>query len=149
MKSRTPPSKIELRSDSNHLSRAHQRYLADSVFLDAPVRRIQQDSKSVQIFTDRGQVAAQRVIVALAPPLAGRIAYQPPLSSGRDRLTQRMPMGSTIKCHALYDSPFWKTNGFSGEVVSDGEPVTVVFDNSVPGQSFGLLGFIVGAQARR
>ena len=38
-------------------------------------------------------VRARRVIVALAPTLAGRIVYDPPLPGHRDQLTQRTPHG--------------------------------------------------------
>ena len=45
------------------------------------------------------------------PTLAGRIAYDPPLPAARDQLTQRMPLGSVIKCVAVYDEPFWRADG--------------------------------------
>ena len=62
---------------------------------------------------------AQRVIVAIPPTLAGRIAYDPPLPGYRDQLTQRFPMGACIKCLAFYDEPFWRADGSRGSAVSD------------------------------
>ena len=46
---------------------------------------------------------APRVIVALPPALAGTLRYEPALPSPRAQLTQRVPMGSVIKCMAVYD----------------------------------------------
>jgi monoamine oxidase len=60
-----------------------------------------------------------------------------------------MPQGQTTKCQAIYESPFWRGDGLSGEAVSDRGPAQIVFDNSPPDGSPGvLLGFIVGRAAR-
>ena len=61
-------------------------------------------------------------MVAIAPTLAGRIAYDPPLPGFRDQLTQRMPLGTVIKCMAIYDEPFWRADGLSGQAISDVGP---------------------------
>ena len=60
--------------------------------------------------------------MALAPTLAGRIAYDPPLPGYRDQLTQRMPLGTVAKCMAIYDEPFWRAEGLSGQATSDAGP---------------------------
>jgi monoamine oxidase len=89
------------------------------------------------------------VIVAMAPSLAGRIRYEPALPALRDQLTQRVPNGSIIKCEAVYDKPFWRDAGLSGQVVSDASPVRITWDNSPPdGKPGVMLGFICGAAAR-
>ena len=71
----------------------------DVVHLEAPVRRIEHGADGVTVVADGLTVRAQRVIVALAPTLAGRIAYDPPLPGHRDQLTQRTPMGVVAKTH--------------------------------------------------
>ena len=62
---------------------------------------------------------------------------------------QRMPLGSVIKCHAVYPHAFWRHDDFNGQLVSDDE-VNSTFDNSpedgIPGI---LVGFLEGAVARR
>lgn len=40
---------------------------------------------------------AKYVIVAMPPHLAGRIQYSPPLPPMRNQLTERVPMGTTVK----------------------------------------------------
>jgi monoamine oxidase len=120
------------------------------VALGSPVRAIHQGPRGVTIATDAGPVTASRAIVAIPPALAARIAWDPALPADRDLLTQRLPMAGTIKCIALYDRPFWRDDGWSGEVVADGDPLTVVFDNTTAAASGipSLLGFIVGRDAR-
>src|SRR5262249_42057559 len=71
------------------------------------------------------------------------------LPASRDQLTQRVPMGSVIKCQAVYGAPFWREAGLTGQATSDTGPVKVTFDNSPPDGSPGvLLGFIEGEDAR-
>jgi monoamine oxidase len=119
------------------------------VRLSEPVRHIDQSGDRVVVTTDAGTHTADRIIVTVPPALAGRIRYTPDLPVGRDQLCQRMPMGATTKVIALYERPFWREAGLSGEVVADGRPFTVVFDNSTPDGTASLLGFVVGAPARR
>jgi monoamine oxidase len=90
------------------------------------------------------------VIVATPPPIAGRIRYEPLLSALRDQLMQRMGMGSLMKAEAVYDKPFWRDQGYTGQVISDVGPVKVTFDNSPPDGSVGvMMGFIGGTEARQ
>ena len=86
----------------------------------------------------------------MSPSLAGRLDYDPALPALRDQLTQRVPNGSVIKCEAVYDKPFWRDAGLSGQVVSDASPVRVTWDNSPPdGKPGVLLGFICGHRRAR
>ena len=124
--------------------------LDDCVVLDAPVRRIEHARGIVTVSTAGGvAVEAWRAILALPPVLAGRIEYDPPMPAVRDGLTQRMAMGSVVKCMAVYPEPFWRAEGFSGQVTSADGPVSVTYDNSPPDGSPGvLLAFLEGAAAR-
>ena len=123
--------------------------LDGSVFLDAPVHRIKHRAGRVEVHTPRGTWEAKRAIVTVPPTLAGRISYRPHLPGPRDQLTQRVPMGSVIKCMAVYDRPFWRDDGLSGMATSDTGPVKVTFDNSPPsGRPGVMLGFIEGQAAR-
>ena len=124
--------------------------LGDAVRLSAPVRRIEHAADGVTVHADGVEARAKRAIVAVPPPLAGRIAYAPALPGLRDQLTQRMPQGSVIKCMAVYDEPFWRAEGLSGQVLSDEGPAKVLFDNTPHSGSPGvLLGFLEGDRARQ
>jgi monoamine oxidase len=121
----------------------------DNLLLGAAVRKIGMGDHGVTVEADGAVVRARRAIVALAPTLAGRIAYDPALPGFRDQLTQRMPLGTVAKCMAIYDEPFWRSDGLSGQGTSDTGPVKLTFDNSPPDGSPGvLLGFLEGRQAR-
>jgi monoamine oxidase len=130
---------------------------AERLRLGAPVRRIEHGPGGVVLHAggpggeENGlMVRARRAIVAIPPTLAGRIAYDPPLPARRDQLTQRMPQGTVIKTMAIYERPFWREEGLSGQATSDTGPARVVFDNSPPDGSPGvLLGFLEGRLARQ
>jgi monoamine oxidase len=130
--------------------------------LGAPVRLIEHSEDGVAVhaadfchpegYKSHRQlvISARRAIVAVPPTLAGRIAYDPPLPARRDQLTQRMPQGTVIKTMAIYETPFWREDGLSGQATSDVGPARVVFDNSPPDGSPGvLLGFLEGRLARQ
>src|SRR5215203_5580757 len=119
---------------------------AERLRLGAPVRRIEHGAGDVLLHADgpSGEpygltVRARRAILAIPPTLAGRIAYDPPLPALRDQLTQRMPQGTVIKTMAIYERPFWREEGLSGQAASDDGPARIVFDNSPPDGSPGVL----------
>ncbi|MGZ4802791.1 MAG: flavin monoamine oxidase family protein, partial [Acidimicrobiia bacterium] len=91
----------------------------DVVRLNAPVRRIEQRGAVVTVLADGVLVSAGHVIVAIPPVLSGRIDYDPPLPGYRDQLTQRVPAGSVIKCNVVYDTPFWRADGLTGQATGD------------------------------
>jgi monoamine oxidase len=122
---------------------------AERLVLGAPVRRVEHGADGVTVHADGAVARGRRAILAIAPTLAGRIAYDPPLPGYRDQLTQRMPLGTVVKCMALYPEPFWRSEGLSGQGMSDRGPVRLTFDNSPPDGSPGvLLGFLEGRHAR-
>lgn len=128
----------------------------ERLLLGHPVRRIEHGAEAVVVHADGeggepGGLAARarRAIVAIPPTLCGRVAYDPPLPARRDQLTQRMPQGTVVKTMAVYDAPFWREQGLSGQAISEAGPARVVFDNSPPDGSPGvLLGFLEGRLAR-
>src|SRR5437667_10968805 len=123
--------------------------LGQRVVLSAPARGITQSASAVSVVSARFNVTGKRVIVAIPPTLAGRIAYEPPLPPLRDQLVQHMPQGSLMKFEAIYTTPFWRAKGLSGQAVSEIGPIKVTFDTSPADGSVGImLGFIGGHAAR-
>jgi len=119
------------------------------VKLGRPVEAIRHRRGGVEVATSRETWHAKRVIVAMAPEMASRIRYKPGLPPLRDQLTQRLPMGSVVKCIAVYDEPFWRSEGLSGMATSTDGPLKLTFDNSPPDGDPGvLLGFLEGHEAR-
>src|SRR3954454_512416 len=124
--------------------------LGKRVVLGSPVRKIKQEKGHVRVESEKLIAIGQRVIVAIPPPLAGRLQYTPRLPALRDQLTQRMPHGSVMKVIALYEQPFWREQGWTGQVVSDVGPVQATFDNTPPeGAPGALMGFVEASTARQ
>jgi len=124
------------------------RLATGTVRLGEPVTRIVQGEGGVEVDAASGPMRAKRVVVAVPPTLAGRIAYEPALPARRDQLVQHMPQGSVIKFHVLYDEPWWRAEGLSGMVLSPHEPIGVTFDCTPPAGTPGLIsGFFEGPDA--
>jgi monoamine oxidase len=123
--------------------------LGNRVRLEQPVHSIRRRKGSVEVRARDETWIAKRVIVALAPALIDRIEFRPRLSAQRAQLQQRVPMGQVIKCMAVYEAPFWRSDGLSGMATSNVGPVNLTFDNTPAAGSPGvLLGFIEGSAAR-
>jgi monoamine oxidase len=123
--------------------------LGSRVVLESPVRGITRLDHAVKVKSDRVDVEARRVIVAIPPTLTAEIEYHPKMHARRVQLLQRYPQGWLLKCEAVYDAPFWRADGLSGQAVSDTGPATSTFDTSPrDGTPGALLGFVGGDYAR-
>ena len=123
---------------------------SDSIALGSGVASIVcgADSKYT-VTTGKQTIVAKNVIVAMSPPLAARITYDPPLPAARDQLTQRMFMGALGKATAIYDRPFWRDANLTGQVISDSGVVRSTFDVSPENSTYGaILGFIEADEMR-
>lgn len=126
------------------------RDLGDDVALDAAVRRVDQTGDRVRVRTDRGPVEARRVVVAVPPPTALAIDWAPGLPDRRRRLLRSGTMGDLMKVDAVYRRPFWRDAGLDGFGISESGAGRVVFDNSPPDGTPGvLLAFLGGSTWRR
>lgn len=123
--------------------------LGKQVALSAPVRKIVQTSGYVDVHSDRGVVRARRVIVAVPPVLALGIDWSPLLPPKRLQLLQHLPMGTLMKCDAVYKTPFWRAKGLSGSGVLDNGAVRASFDNSPHDSKVGVLLAFVGGSTWR
>ena len=133
---------------THQLSRRLAEDLGDAIRLREPVRRIDRTGETIALVTAEATYTVSDAIVAMSPPLAGRIDYEPPLPARRKAVTQRMPMGSVIKCFAVYEEPFWRVDGYSGSVLATDGVLSAVADATLPETGRGaLVGFVAGADA--
>ncbi|MCV7382890.1 flavin monoamine oxidase family protein [Mycolicibacter longobardus] len=101
----------------------------------------------VTVHTTAGDVRAAKVIVTVPPPIAGRIAYDPPLPPSRAALASDTYMGSVYKGVAVYPRPFWRDR-VGGEFLVLDKPGRAVFDTSAPGGPGHLCVLVGGPEAR-
>lgn len=122
--------------------------LGDRVLLDSPVTDVEWSEAGVAVRTGDTVLRARNAVIAVPPPLAARIHYSPALPGDRDQLFQRMPMGRVIKINVVYDEPFWRAAGLSGQANSDRRSLGTVFDNTPHAGGPGVLvGFLEGRHA--
>ena len=117
--------------------------LGTRVVLNAVVRSIDRHTDGgFTVTCDRVTVDAKAVIVAIPPEHRGAIAFVPDLPPEYGKLAQHWPQGNLSKAYAAYETPFWRTEGLSGEALSDEGPVFITFDVSPGDDGPGiLLGF--------
>ena len=124
--------------------------VGDALHLSQPVRQIAQDTDGVTVRSDDLTVRARRVIVAVPLAVAGQISYQPTLPIDRTYLNQRMPSGAILKISVVYDEPFWRADGLSGQTASPGSLATLTIDACTDTGTPGVMCVITeGPAARR
>lgn len=128
--------------------------LGDRVLLEAPARDIRWSDEGVEVEaegTHQGtQVKAGAAIVAIPPNMTTAIRFHPMLPAWRQRLGQNLSQGSINKILAVYEQPFWRQDGLSGQGFAPYELVRELYDNSPPSASAGVLTtFLAGENAER
>ncbi len=86
----------------------------------------------------------------MPPNLTEAIRFRPALPAWRQRLAQSLSQGSITKVLAVYEQPFWREEGLSGQGFAPYELVRELYDNSPPSASAGVLvTFLAGENAER
>ena len=124
--------------------------LGDAVRLQAPVRTITQGDERVVVDAEGVSVSAAHAVVAVPPALAAEITYEPALPSDRAALLTGAVAGPESKTLVVYDEPFWRADGFSGQTAEPGSASEVTIDASPSSGRPGVLAsFAFGAVADR
>ena len=118
----------------------------NSIRLQAEVTQIvRRSSSGILLRLKNSQdVYADTVILTLPPRLIARnIVFDPPLSPQLLRRLLEMPtwVGAQAKAIALYSTPFWRAEGFSGMASSFIGPLQEMHDASSPEGAGALMGF--------
>lgn len=135
--------------------------------LDAQAHSIETTDKGVKVTVPNGEIEANKVVICLPPRLAAEtIKFMPALPDNLSNDMSRVPtwMAAHAKFIAVYDTPFWRDMGLSGDGISHIGPMGELHDASPDispvappeappetstseGAIFGFLG--VPAQARK
>ena len=98
------------------------------------------------------KIRADQVVLSLPPRIAANITFDPALPDQTLAAMQNVPtwMASQAKAIAVYDTPFWRKDGLSGDGQSRFGPMVEIHDASpAMGGPYALFGFIgVPPQAR-
>lgn len=132
-----PPHQLHLNSQVNGVTRGSQELIA-SLSTDGETRII----------------SAQTIVLAMPPRIAeSSITLDPPLDSNTIKTLRAIPtwMAGHAKLLAVYDQPYWRERGYSGDAMSQRGPLLEVHDASPhEGGPYALFGFVgLPANARR
>jgi monoamine oxidase len=132
------------------LAQAVAETLGDAVHLGRPVRSLTQQGDRVSVTADGAAVSARFAVVAVPPALALDIAFDPPLAEDRLALYRQAVAGVESKTLVVYDEPFWRPDGFSGQSAEPGSAAEVTIDASPSDGATGVLAsFTFGRVAER
>lgn len=136
----------------------HATLPTDIVELDTRVKAIQMDEKgkmTINAFANGKEtnINASSIILALPPRIAAHnIAFSPELPDKLMTSLMDKPtwMAGQAKAVAIYESPFWREDGLSGQAMSWAGPLQEIHDAS-PETGYGaLFGFFgIPAKLRR
>ncbi|UYZ22389.1 flavin monoamine oxidase family protein [Mesobacillus jeotgali] len=128
----------------------------ETIELDTRVNAIQMDEageaiiEAEQIDGKKKIIRAEAVILALPPRIvAERITFSPTLPDGLMASLKDKPtwMAGQAKLVAVYERPFWREDGLSGQVTSWAGPLQEIHDAS-PDNGFGALFGFFGLPAK-
>lgn len=127
--------------------------LAEAMAARLPAARLHPGCPVQAVARDRGillsdgrRCLARHVVLAMPPRLVAGLDLTPPLPDDVLRRLRSVPtwMAGHAKCVALYDRPFWREGGLSGDAMSRRGPLVEIHDASgadgTPAALFGFLG---------
>jgi len=124
--------------------------LGDSLHLNAPVRSVSQRHDHVRVEANGVSASARHVLVTVPPALALEVEFDPVLPADRTALYRAAVAGPETKTLVVYDEPFWRAKGFSGQSAEPGSVSEVTLDASPASASPGVIAsFSFGPVAER
>lgn len=123
--------------------------LGDSLHLGSPVRSVVQDDAGVEVVGEGFRVRAPVAVCAAPIAVLDDLEWSPPMPSDHQRLHAAAAGGSVIKFVGVYETPFWRGHGLTGESMDYDGAVMLTMDASPHDASYGVLaGFSVADGAR-
>ncbi|SHG84784.1 flavin monoamine oxidase family protein [Cognatishimia maritima] len=123
------------------------------VALKSNVQRITRVDGGIQSdINDGSAYLSKHVVLAMPPRLSAGITFEPALSTSALQDLANIPtwMAGQAKVLAVYERPFWRDAGLSGDAMSRRGPMVEVHDASpATGGPYALFGFIGVPAARR
>jgi len=122
--------------------------------LDARVTALEINDAGCRASLDTGAaLEGDRIVLAVPPRLAAEVSFTPALPADAMQALRAVPtwMAGQAKAVAVYDRPFWRDDGLSGDAMSRVGPLVEIHDASArSGGPYALFGFVGTApDARR
>lgn len=113
---------------------------------DATVTRLEWDETTCTAsLSNEEQISADQIVLAMPPRVAAQITYVPELPDNARQAMEGVAtwMAGQAKAVAVYDTPFWRDAGLSGDAMSRRGPMVEIHDASpLRGGPYALFGFI-------
>ena len=118
----------------------------DKKRLNSAVTQLERiDGRCIATLSNGDKISANSVVLALPPRVAAQITFLPALSAAATQTMQNVAtwMAGQAKAVAVYDRPFWRDAGLSGDAMSRKGPMVEIHDASpATGGPYALFGFI-------
>lgn len=126
---------------------------AARLHVSSPIQELSQHGDHIKAAIENGgTITAHRVVLALPPRLAAQFRFRPALADSALQAMQSTAtwMAGHAKAVAIYDHPFWRDAGLSGDAMSRFGPLAEIHDASPAAHGpYALFGFLgVPPQAR-
>jgi monoamine oxidase len=121
-----------------------------NILFNKAVKKIIHKNEKIIIMGDGFELNCKKVIMAIPPPLASKLDFEPSLPVEKRQILDRIAMGQVGKCFMVYKKPFWREENFSGQVFADEtSPFQAIFDCSPKDANYGIImGFTIAKRAR-
>ncbi|ESQ74781.1 NAD(P)/FAD-dependent oxidoreductase [Asticcacaulis sp. AC402] len=131
---------------ADHLATA----LGGDLILNAAVTEIEQHAEWHRVSTGAGTYRARNLVVTTPPQLYGKLGLLPLLPPERREVLATYRHGEVIKTILVFERPWWRDRGLSGDVFSPGSAFNAALDGSPANGGVGILVlFATAATARR
>lgn len=115
-----------------------------SLQLNCKVLEILQIGNECKIATTKGVFFSKKIVITVPPPLNNFIEFIPGLPERKKVLYKSIKMGQVIKIIITYSKPWWRETGYSGEIISNQDPIFLAYDASSPSGYYALVCFVCG-----
>ncbi|XP_067007117.2 probable flavin-containing monoamine oxidase A [Anabrus simplex] len=123
------------------------------VFLGDPVEKVSQlDERIFVTVLSKKYYRCEYLIMAIPPNELNRVTFIPPLPLQKRRLLQRFPVGHLTKFVLTYAKPFWRRNGYTGDILTyggaakepgcDTGPLSITYDATTEHGHPAIIGYI-------
>ncbi|MBL7849563.1 MAG: flavin monoamine oxidase family protein [Cyclobacteriaceae bacterium] len=139
-----------IKGGMQHLAEKIGEPFQEETRLNHVVNKIITTSEGMLVEGHGFSITAKNVILALPPSVVRDIRFEPGLPLFKTQALDKLSMGIVGKVIGVYETPFWRAYGFSGQVVADDHgPFQTLFDSSPADGSYGvLLAFCIANRAR-